>query len=69
MTDGREEMVINAKRLAATKRASAFRRNNKHNARALRHPLRGRAEQGVKLNKLTNLADDMPSPSALRASV
>jgi S-DNA-T family DNA segregation ATPase FtsK/SpoIIIE len=60
MTDGREEMVINAKRLAATIKSfgiPAEITNITRGPSVTRYEVE--LEQGVKLNKLTNLADDI----------
>ncbi len=60
MTDGREEMAINAKRLSATIKSfgiSAEICNITRGPSVTRYELE--MEQGVKLNKLTNLADDI----------
>jgi S-DNA-T family DNA segregation ATPase FtsK/SpoIIIE len=58
--DGREEMVINAKRLSATIKSfgiSAEITNITRGPSVTRYEVE--LEQGVKLNKLTNLADDI----------
>ncbi len=60
MTDGREEMVINAKRLSATIKSfgiPAEITNITRGPSVTRYEVE--LEQGVKLNKLTNLADDI----------
>lgn len=60
MTDGREEMAINAKRLSATIKSfgiSAEICNITRGPSVTRYELE--MEQGVKLNKLTNLAEDI----------
>ncbi len=60
MADGREEMVINAKRLSATIKSFGIPAeiiNITRGPSVTRYEVE--LEQGVKLNKLTNLADDI----------